>query len=117
MIDRARYLLSNRPAKAIALLDGPNLVFLEYNAPANVDSFFTSASMGKTVTAMAVGQAICAGKLKLTDRTEDIIPEVNGTALGRVTVRDLLRMASGTGKPEDVVEADYEEVHNDKDTK
>jgi CubicO group peptidase (beta-lactamase class C family) len=117
VIERARFLLNNRPAKAIALLDGPNLVYLEYNAPANDDSLFQSQSMAKTVTAMAVGQAICAGKLKLTDRTGDIIPEVHGTALGSATVRDLLRMASGTGKPENPGNSFTGNIFSDQDFK
>jgi CubicO group peptidase (beta-lactamase class C family) len=99
VIERARALLSSRQAKAIALLDGPNIVYVEYKPPASEESLFTSASMAKTVTALAVGQAICAGVLKLSDRSGDIIPELNKTALGNATVHDLLRMASGASKP------------------
>jgi CubicO group peptidase (beta-lactamase class C family) len=95
VVARARVLLNTREAKAIALLDGPNVVYLEYKQPASEDSLFTSASMAKTVTAMAVGQAICSGKLNMSDRAIDIIPELGKSALGNATVKDLLRMASG----------------------
>jgi len=95
VVERARVLLNTREAKAIALLDGPNIVYLEYKQPASADSLFTSASMAKTVTAMAVGQAICAGKLKMSDRANEIIPELGDSALGKATVNDMLRMASG----------------------
>lgn len=95
VVERARMLLNTREAKAIALLDGPNIVYLEYKRPASDDSLFTSASMAKTVTAMAVGQAICAGKLAMSDRASDVIPELGKSALGNATVKDMLRMASG----------------------
>lgn len=97
-IERANFLLANRSAKAIFLLDGINVVFAGYKSPASEKSIFTSASMGKTVTTMAVGKAICAGKMKLTDRAGDILPELDKTYLGTATVRDLLRMSSGTAK-------------------
>jgi CubicO group peptidase (beta-lactamase class C family) len=45
-----------------------------------------------------VGQAICAGKLKLNDRAAAIIPELEGKPLGNATVQDLLRMASGAAE-------------------
>lgn len=64
----------------------------------NRKTLFASASMGKTVTALAVGQAICAGKIKLEDRAAALMPELEGKALGNATVRDLLRMASGAAE-------------------
>ena len=99
IIDRARALVTNRPAKAFALMDGDAVLYSEFKAPADADSVFFGFSMGKTVTAMAVGQAICAGKLKLETKASDIMPELNGKALGNATVRDLLRMASGAADP------------------
>lgn len=99
VIDRARLLVANRPAKAFALLDGDAVVYSETKAPADSESVFFGYSMGKTVTAMAVGQAICAGKLKLETRASDLMPELNGKALGLATVHDLLRMASGAADP------------------
>lgn len=99
VVERARALLASRPAKALALLDGDAVVYAETNAPADMDSLFFGFSMGKTVTAMAVGQAICAGKLTLETRAEELVPELRGKALGKATVRDLLRMASGAADP------------------
>ena len=99
IIDRARALVANRPAKAFALMDGDSVLYSEFKAPADADSVFFGFSMGKTVTAMAVGQAICAGKLKLETKANEVMPELNGKALGNATVRDLLRMASGAADP------------------
>jgi CubicO group peptidase (beta-lactamase class C family) len=97
-IERANFLLANRSAKAIVLLDGMHVVYSGYKSPASGESIFASASMGKTVTAMAIGKAVCAGKLRLTDRAGDILPELDKTYLGTATVRDLLRMSSGAMK-------------------
>jgi CubicO group peptidase (beta-lactamase class C family)/dienelactone hydrolase len=94
--DRARSLMSNRPAKAFALMDGDTVIHEQFNSPADSQSILFGLSMGKTVTSMAVGQAICSGKLKLETKAMEIVPEISGKALGNATVRDLLRMASGT---------------------
>jgi CubicO group peptidase (beta-lactamase class C family) len=95
VIAYARGLLASKPAKAIALMDGDKVVYLEYKAPAGPDSIFFGASMGKTVTSMIAGKAICTGKLPLDTKAGSLVPELGGKALGGATVRDLLRMASG----------------------
>ncbi len=99
VIDRARSLVVNRPAKALALLDGDAVVYSETKAPADAQSLFFGFSMGKTVTALAVGQAICSGKLRLETKSSEVMPELVGKALGAATVHDLLRMASGAADP------------------
>ncbi len=99
LINRARALLGNRPAKAIALVDGDTVLYTGFKMPAGADSMLFGYSMGKTVTAMAVGQAICDGKLRLDTKANELMPELNGKALGNATVRDLLRMASGAAEP------------------
>ncbi|MFC7462337.1 serine hydrolase domain-containing protein [Hydrogenophaga defluvii] len=99
VIERARSLVANRPAKAFALLDGDVVVYSETKAPADMESVFHGFSVGKTVTAMAVGQAICLGKLKLDTKASEVMPELAGKALGSATVHDLLRMASGSAEP------------------
>ena len=101
LVERAKAILaSHSGARAIALLDGPTVIYVGLKAPAADSSLFQGASMTKTVTAWAVGQAICAGKLRLDERAADRIPELAGKALGRATVRDLLRMASGAAAPD-----------------
>ena len=99
LVDRAQSLLSSRPVKAFALLDGNSVVYVDYKAPADADSMLFGFSMGKTVTSMAVGQAICDGKLKLETKVGDVVPHLKDTALGNATVHDLLRMASGAAEP------------------
>jgi CubicO group peptidase (beta-lactamase class C family) len=99
LIDRARALVERQPAKAFALMVGDTVLMTAYKAPANDDSVLFGFSMGKTVTSMAVGQAICAGKLQLDSKASDLVHELKGKALGNATVRDLLRMASGAAEP------------------
>ena len=99
IVDRARVLFRDRPAKAIALIDGDSVVYSEFKAPANDESVFFGLSMGKTVTAIATGQALCMGKLTLETKALEWVPELKGKALGNATVRDLLRMASGAAEP------------------
>lgn len=96
VVEKARALFASRPAKVIALIDGHDVVYKDAKSPVTDDSYLFSFSMGKTITSMAVGKAICAGKLTLTTRADEVIPELKGKDLGAATVLDLLKMASGT---------------------
>jgi CubicO group peptidase (beta-lactamase class C family) len=57
---------------------------------------FTSQSMAKSITALAVGFAQQGGHIKsLDDRADRYAPKLSGTIYGDTTIRNLLRMASG----------------------
>lgn len=57
---------------------------------------FTSHSMAKSITSLAVGIALGEGHIKsLDDRAEQYAPKLKGTVYGETTIRNLLRMASG----------------------
>jgi CubicO group peptidase (beta-lactamase class C family) len=99
IIDRAKDLLAGKPARALALLDGDNVIYSGFNAPANGDSILFGFSVGKTVTSMAVGLAICAGNLRYDTKASDVLPELRGKHLGKATVRDMLMMSSGAADP------------------
>lgn len=96
VVEHAARLLANTTAKAILLADGNQIVYVAYKAPAEAQSRFFSMSMGKSVTSAAIGKAICADQLKFTQRADELIEPLRGTPLGKATVRDLLRMSSGT---------------------
>lgn len=96
IVEKAIQLLETSSAKGMALIDGNNVVWVGYKEPSNERSRFLTMSVGKTVASMAAGKAICAGKFSLNSITQDIVPELKGTDLGKATVRDLLMMASGT---------------------
>ncbi len=101
IVRRAQHLLANSESKSFALIDGNEVVWLGYKAPASNSSRFLSMSIGKTVTAMAVGAALCEGQLQPTTRVGELVPELADTHLGKSTVRDLLRMSSGTQEAND----------------
>jgi len=57
---------------------------------------FTSESIAKSITALAVGIALGEGKIRrIDDRAEDYLPSLRGTLYGGTMLRNLLRMASG----------------------
>ncbi len=95
VVARAQQLLANSESKSFALINGNEVVWLGYKAPASNNSRFLSMSIGKTVTAMAVGAAMCEGKLKPSTRVGELVPELENSHLGKSTVTDLLRMSSG----------------------
>lgn len=96
VVDKAQSMLANSSAKGMALIDGRNVVWVGFKAPASTSSTFFGYSMGKTVTSMAIGKAICQGKLSMETPASQLVPELRGTDLGMATVYDLLRMSSGT---------------------
>ncbi len=105
IVERAQRLFERSSAKAMALVDANQVVWVGYKFPASSSSRFLSFSVGKTVTAMAVGKAICEGKLSLDDQVGKVIPELSGTDLGKATIEHLLKMSSGTwaGNPDTTI--------------
>lgn len=99
IIERARRLIATYQVKGFALMDGETVVFSQTVAPATTDSLLFGFSMGKSVTAMAAGQAVCAGHLRLDTKAQEHVPGLAGKALGQATLRDLLMMASGAAEP------------------
>lgn len=58
-------------------------------------------SMSKSLTAVAVGHALCAdSRLSLQAKLEQHIPRLNGTSWGAATIEDLLLMKSGSTRQE-----------------
>jgi len=104
-VSRAQEILNRSSVKAILLMNGNEIVWAGYKAPANSNSLFQGFSMAKTVTSMAVGKAICSDKFSLQDQAEKHVAELKGTHLGSVTVQQLLKMSSGTASinPESTV--------------
>jgi CubicO group peptidase (beta-lactamase class C family) len=105
VVEKASQLFQNSSAKSMALIDGNEVVWVGYKGNVNDKSMFNGFSVGKTVTAMAVGKAICSGKFSLDSVAQDTIPELRGTDLGKTTVRQLLTMSSGTweGNPDSTI--------------
>jgi len=99
VVEAANIILKTTAAKAIALVDGNEIVYQGFKSPANKKSIFYTASIAKTVTSMAIGQAICLNKIKITDKAQDWIDELREKPLGMATVKDLLTMSAGVVDP------------------
>ncbi|MQY06699.1 serine hydrolase domain-containing protein [Actinomadura macrotermitis] len=62
----------------------------------NAASRFNSWSVGKSITATAVGAAIADGRIRsVADPVTRYVPELRGTGYDGVSIRDVLHMASG----------------------
>lgn len=88
--------LQSRGTVALALIDNGNVVYQGYTKGATEDHKFVSFSMAKSLTALTIGEAYCSGKINsLDDVAEKYAPELKNISLGKVTIRNLLKMSSG----------------------
>ena len=94
-VQRANAVFRSSSGKVMALVDGDEVVWSAFKEPATPATRLTGYSMGKTVTSMAVGKALCENKLAFDTRAGDLLPELKGTGYAEVTVRQLLTMRSG----------------------
>ena len=99
LIQRLETLLPRIDGRVIVLVADGQIVDAMGTGGIDFSTRLLSASMAKTVTAVALGHALCAGRLTLDMRADASVPALAGTALGEATLRDLLRMASGTLEP------------------
>jgi CubicO group peptidase (beta-lactamase class C family) len=82
------------------IIDNGDVLFEGYAQGANRESKLNAYSMTKSLTALAVGEAICAGKIKsLNDSASMYAPQLAGTAYGVASVRHLLGYTSGAKDP------------------
>jgi CubicO group peptidase (beta-lactamase class C family) len=63
--------------------------------PLRTDHLFRVASHSKTFTAVAVAQLVARGQLRFDDPLEAYVPELEGAAVGRITVREALGHTGG----------------------
>lgn len=82
--------------QGLLVLDG-NKIVTEWYAPGfSKSSRFQSWSMAKSFTGDAVGIALAEGRIRsLDDKVGKYIPELANTDYGKVTLYNMLRMASG----------------------
>lgn len=99
VIAKAQALMQRLESRAMVLLDDGEIVEVISTGGIQFDTLLLSASMAKTVTALATGKAICAGRLSMDKRADSVVAALAGTDLGAATLRDLLMMASGTTEP------------------
>ena len=96
LVDSARRALEAGTRYALLVMHGDEILFEEYRNGGSDKLFMLSSSMAKSMVALGVGEALCAGKIKsLDDKAKQYFPGLDGTAQGNASVRNLLMMASG----------------------
>ncbi len=107
----ARPLLGH--ALSALLIENGAIAYEGYAQGASRETQLNSYSMAKSLTALAVGEALCAEKIKsLEDQASVYAPQLEGTAYGAASIRNLLRMTSGA---EDPGGNGYAGIHNPRD--
>jgi CubicO group peptidase (beta-lactamase class C family) len=102
-----------RESFSVVVIDKGTLIAEAYGNGARADLPVNSYSMAKSLTALAVGEALCAGKLKsLDDLASSYVPALDGTAYGAASLRNLLRYTSGAKDPGG---DGYSGMHNGRD--
>jgi CubicO group peptidase (beta-lactamase class C family) len=82
------------------VIENGDLLFEGYANGTDRESKLSAYSMTKSLTALAVGEAFCAGKIKsLSDPASMYSPQLAGTAYGSASVRNLLSYTSGAQDP------------------
>ncbi len=100
IIHNAEQLIDNNKTTALLLIEKGKIVFEKYKEPATRNSPLFSQSMSKSLTAYAFGAVTCSGKIRsLDDRADKYAQTLKGTIFGEATIRNLLRMSSGTTIP------------------
>lgn len=89
--------LSNSPERVASLvMRGDGIMHESYRQGATQSSMMIGYSMTKSLTALAVGKALCSGDIQsLDDRANTYAQKLQKTLFGEASIRDLLRMASG----------------------
>ena len=95
LIKRAQGILQSSSTRYMALMDGSDLVWSGAKKPLPENRRIFGMSMGKTVTSLAIGAALCDRKITLNTMVTEFVPELNGTDLGKSTIKNLLMMSSG----------------------
>ncbi|MDZ7937282.1 MAG: serine hydrolase domain-containing protein [Rhodoferax sp.] len=82
------------------IVERGEIIFEQYSQGADAQTLMNAYSVTKSWTALAVGEAFCAGKIKsLDDLAATYAPALDGTAYGQATIRQLLEYVSGAEDP------------------
>lgn len=91
-----RQYLEGLDTRAFLVYEGDTLLYEEYWDDHGIDVVSNSFSIAKTIVALLVGIAVDEGKIKSLDESiANYIPEFVDTDKEKVTIRNLLTMASG----------------------
>ena len=85
---------------SVLVLENGEIAYENYSNGAMAESQLNSYSMAKSFTSLAVGEALCSGKIKsLDDLAVSYVPELAGTVYGAASIKNLLRYTSGGPDP------------------
>lgn len=88
--------LQRNPATSLLIARDGSILFEHYRYGRTDADRLLSYSMAKSVTGLLIGIAVHEGAIASIDQTAaEYVPQLAGTAYGKTTIRDLLRMASG----------------------
>lgn len=96
VLDALTGVFNSSSMRGVALLNGDKLIHLALKENIPEKAMFYGLSVGKTVTAIAAGQAICQKLITLETKVSDVLPEFANTDMGKATLKHLLTMSSGT---------------------
>ena len=100
LVQEAKYLITNEDNVALMVIQDGAIVFENYKRSSNKDTKFLSMSMAKSLTAYALGQQLCDGRIRsLSDPIGKYAPDIAFTFYKDVEIYNSLRMASGHAKP------------------
>tara|TARA_B110000503_G_scaffold31800_1_gene51478 strand:- start:440 stop:1582 length:1143 start_codon:yes stop_codon:yes gene_type:complete len=106
---KAEAALSNPNRIALMLIEDGKVVFEGFNNGAGKDNTLLSYSVAKSMTSLAIGEALCAGKItSLEDPVEKYLPELKGNNYGSSSIKNLLHMASGVVGDEAINSPSYD---------
>jgi CubicO group peptidase (beta-lactamase class C family) len=105
LILRLNELMHQTRAKALALIDGSDVVWYGYRDDYLKYEHFVSMSVAKSILSVATGVAICQNKLTLDTKAMAFVSELKDKDLGQAQVKHLLTMTSGTweGNPDSTI--------------
>jgi CubicO group peptidase (beta-lactamase class C family) len=118
IVERARIITESKANLSLILVQNGKIIFEHYRFPSSETTPMMSWSMSKSLTGMLVGIQHCKGNIKDLDApAKTYVPSLAETGYGSVTVRDLLKMSSGTVPPPTVSGANElpafgEVIHN-----
>lgn len=95
----ANEILEEKGKLALLLADGDTILYEGHRAPSSPESVNMGLSMGKTLTGLAIGKALCEQKISsLQEKGKAYSPRLSGLSYGEATIENLLTMKGG-GKP------------------
>jgi CubicO group peptidase (beta-lactamase class C family) len=100
VVERAKQIAESKSNLSLILVQNGKIIFEHYRFPSSESTPMMSWSMSKSLTGILVGIQHCKGNIKDLDApVKTYVPSLAETGYGSATVRDLLKMSSGTVAP------------------